>query len=163
MKKDYDMEQIYKRHAKHIYGFLLSRTNSTDLAEELTQETFYQAVRCIDRFEGKSSVSTWLCGIAKRVLGGVLGCVMTAVALIVVKIFIIGFPDYFYHADFKKDGGNIVVDGALTSSGMAFSHIKVSHDDSTGIRNTGRGCENFRFQRNKRTEAVGQAGNQMMN
>lgn len=67
MKKDHDMEEIYRRHARHVYGFLLSRTNSPDLAEELTQETFYQAVKNIDRFEGKSEVSTWLCGIAKNV------------------------------------------------------------------------------------------------
>lgn len=67
MKNDHDMEEIYRRHARHVYGFLLSRTNSSDLAEELTQETFYQAVKNIDRFEGKSEVSTWLCGIAKNV------------------------------------------------------------------------------------------------
>ena len=50
MKNDHDMEEIYRRHARHVYGFLLSRTNSSDLAEELTQETFYQAVKNIDRF-----------------------------------------------------------------------------------------------------------------
>ena len=36
------------------------------LAEELTQETFYQAVRSIDRFDGKCKVSVWLCQIAKH-------------------------------------------------------------------------------------------------
>ena len=38
-----------------------------DIAEELTQETFFQAVQCIDRFKGNSSILTWLCGIAKNV------------------------------------------------------------------------------------------------
>ena len=37
------MEQIYLEHAKTVYGFLLTRTGNPDLAEELTQETFYQA------------------------------------------------------------------------------------------------------------------------
>lgn len=60
------MEQIYLEHAKTVYGFLLTRTKDPDLAEELTQETFYQAVKHVGGFQGKSSVSTWLCGIAKN-------------------------------------------------------------------------------------------------
>lgn len=62
-----DMEQIYKKHAQTVYGFLLFRTNHAELAEELTQETFYQALQSIDRFKGNCSVSTWLCAIAKNV------------------------------------------------------------------------------------------------
>lgn len=60
------MEEIYQKHGKMIYGFLLTRTQNPDLAEELTQETFYQAVKHLDKYQGKSSVSTWLCGIAKN-------------------------------------------------------------------------------------------------
>lgn len=60
------MEEIYQKHGKMIYGFLLTRTQNPDLAEELTQETFYQAVRHLDKYQGKSTVSTWLCGIAKN-------------------------------------------------------------------------------------------------
>ena len=60
------MEQIYLEHAKTVYGFLLTRTGNPDLAEELTQETFYQAVKNIGTYKGKSSVSTWLCGIARN-------------------------------------------------------------------------------------------------
>ena len=66
------MEQIYLEHAKTVYGFLLTRTGNPDLAEDLTQETFYQAVKHVDRYEGKSSVSTWLCGIAKNLWYGYL-------------------------------------------------------------------------------------------
>lgn len=62
------MEQIYKQHARTVYGFLLTKTQNPDLSEELTQETFYQAVKNIHTFRGSSSVSTWLCGIAKNLL-----------------------------------------------------------------------------------------------
>lgn len=62
------MEQIYQQHARTVYGFLLTKTQNPDLAEELTQETFYQAVKNIHGFKGSSSVSTWLCGIAKNLL-----------------------------------------------------------------------------------------------
>ena len=47
---------------------LLSKTNNEDIAEELTQETFFQAVQCIDRFKGNSSILTWLCGIREKCL-----------------------------------------------------------------------------------------------
>ena len=51
------MEEIYLKHGKMIYGFLLTRTQDPDLAEELTQGTFYQAVRSVDRFNGSCKVS----------------------------------------------------------------------------------------------------------
>ena len=61
-----DMNEIYRRHAQTVYKFLLSHTHDADLAEELTQETFYQAVRSADRFDGGCKVSVWLCQIAKH-------------------------------------------------------------------------------------------------
>ena len=61
-----DMEQIYREHAKTVYKFLLSQCHSEPLAEELTQETFYQAVRSIHRFDGSCKISVWLCQIGKH-------------------------------------------------------------------------------------------------
>ena len=62
------MDEIYQKYARTVYKYLLSLTHSSDLAEELTQETFYQAVRSIKRFNGSCSISTWLCAIAKNQL-----------------------------------------------------------------------------------------------
>lgn len=64
------MDEIYRRHAKAVYAFLLAKTADSMLAEELTQETFYQAVKSIGSFKGESSVPTWLIGIANNVLKG---------------------------------------------------------------------------------------------
>ena len=61
-----DMEQVYQRHARTVYKFLLAKTRDEHLAEELTQETFYQAVKSVDRFDGSCKVSVWLCQIAKH-------------------------------------------------------------------------------------------------
>ena len=61
-----DMDQVYRQHAQTVYKFLLSQCHDADLAEELTQETFYQAVRSIDRFDGTCKVSVWLCQIARH-------------------------------------------------------------------------------------------------
>lgn len=60
------VEEIYQNYSQRVYVFLLSKTNSHELAEELTQETFFYAVNAIDKFKGNSSVLTWLCGIAKN-------------------------------------------------------------------------------------------------
>ena len=63
-----DLDAIYREHAQTVYKYLLAKTGSRDLAEELTQETFYQAVKGIHRFDGSCQISTWLCGIAKNLL-----------------------------------------------------------------------------------------------
>ena len=60
-----DMSAMYQQHARTVYKFLLAQCHNPDLAEELTQETFYQAVRSADRFDGICKVSVWLCQIAK--------------------------------------------------------------------------------------------------
>ena len=61
-----DMDAIYRQYAQTVYHFLLSQTRDEHLAEELTQETFYQAIRSIHRFDGSCKLSVWLCQIAKH-------------------------------------------------------------------------------------------------
>ena len=61
-----DMDAVYRAHAQTVYKFLLAQCHDPDLSEELTQETFYQAVRSIGRFDGSCKLSVWLCQIAKH-------------------------------------------------------------------------------------------------
>ena len=61
------MDEIYQKYAQMVYKFWLSRICNPDIAEELMQETFYQAIRTIDRFDESCQLSTWLCAIAKNV------------------------------------------------------------------------------------------------
>ena len=60
-----DMDSVYREYVTVVYKFLLSLCYEEDMAEELTQETFYQAVRSANRYDGSCKVSTWLCQIAK--------------------------------------------------------------------------------------------------
>ncbi|MBQ1372341.1 MAG: sigma-70 family RNA polymerase sigma factor, partial [Oscillospiraceae bacterium] len=60
------MEEIYQSYAKTVYRYLLSLTRDEDLAEELMQESFVQAIDSIGKFEGRCKLSTWLCAIAKN-------------------------------------------------------------------------------------------------
>ena len=59
-------EELYHTHGRPVYRFLLALTGDEGQAEELLQETFYQAFLHIDRFEGRSSLYTWLCCIGKN-------------------------------------------------------------------------------------------------
>jgi RNA polymerase sigma-70 factor (ECF subfamily) len=59
----------YDRTLPHVYRYLLSRcAGDQHLAEELTQQTFIEAVRHAEGFDGRSSVVTWLCGIGRHKL-----------------------------------------------------------------------------------------------
>ena len=60
------MDELYRAHANMIYRYLLALSGDVHTAEELTQETFYQAVRCLDRYDGSCKETTWLCAIAKN-------------------------------------------------------------------------------------------------
>lgn len=61
-----EFNEIYQEYGTLVYRFLMSLTQHEQLAEELTQETFYQAIKSADKFKGNSKVSTWLCQIAKH-------------------------------------------------------------------------------------------------
>lgn len=58
-------EGIYEEYFPRVYTFLYRMCNNDDLAEELTQETFYQAFRSFYKFRGDSELFTWLASIAK--------------------------------------------------------------------------------------------------
>lgn len=60
------MEEIYKEYSKIVYNYLLSLTCNSEIAEELMQETFYSAVKNINKFRNESNIKTWLCKIAKN-------------------------------------------------------------------------------------------------
>lgn len=63
-----NMDEIYRRYAMNVYQYILSLTHDADISEEVTQETFYQAIKGIDRFDGSCKITTWLCAIAKNQL-----------------------------------------------------------------------------------------------
>lgn len=61
-----NIEEIYKENFEVVRKYLFCLTHSNDIAEELTQKTFYMAVKKIDTFKGKCKISVWLCQIAKN-------------------------------------------------------------------------------------------------
>lgn len=61
-----ELTEIYKQYADGVFKYLMVLCRNADVAEELTQETFYQAVRSIDNYNGECKMSVWLCQIAKH-------------------------------------------------------------------------------------------------
>jgi RNA polymerase sigma-70 factor, ECF subfamily len=58
--------RFIQEHYPGVYRYLLYLTGSPDAAEDLTQETFLQAWRRLETFEGRSALRTWLHRIAHR-------------------------------------------------------------------------------------------------
>jgi RNA polymerase sigma-70 factor (ECF subfamily) len=56
--------ELYHRHAPSVYRFALRRLRDEAEAEDVRQDVFLEVVRCLGRFEGRSSLSTWILGIA---------------------------------------------------------------------------------------------------
>jgi len=56
--------ELYERYHGRIYGFACRRLRDTAEAEDVTQDVFLEVHRCLDSFEGKSTLLTWMFGIA---------------------------------------------------------------------------------------------------
>ncbi len=67
-ESDADIQRNYQEYARTVYKYLLSLTRDEQTAEELTQETFCQAIKSCEKYDGSCSMPTWLCAIAKNVL-----------------------------------------------------------------------------------------------
>ena len=61
-----DIEKIYEEYYETVNKYLFCLTHNNDISEELTQETFYKAVKKIDTYNGDCKISVWLCQIAKN-------------------------------------------------------------------------------------------------
>jgi RNA polymerase sigma-70 factor (ECF subfamily) len=69
LASDRAFEAWYGRTLPRIYAYLFSRCGrDAALAEELSQQTFFAAIDQRSRYDGRSDVVTWLCGIARHKL-----------------------------------------------------------------------------------------------
>lgn len=60
--------ELYQRQQQVLFAYLLRMTGDRQLAEEILQDVLVTAWRRAASFEGRSSVRTWLVGIARRQL-----------------------------------------------------------------------------------------------
>lgn len=61
-----DFTDVYNKYFRDVYRYALALTKNESLAEEITQETFFKALKSIDQFDGRCRLYVWLCQIAKN-------------------------------------------------------------------------------------------------
>lgn len=60
-------EQLYLRHADHIYRYTLCRVDSVSQAEEIVADTMLEAFEQLERFDpARGSFATWLLSITRH-------------------------------------------------------------------------------------------------
>ena len=57
---------LFEKYYEEVLRFLRGLSRDEQLAEELTQETIYRAIKSIHMFNGDSDMCVWLCSITKN-------------------------------------------------------------------------------------------------
>lgn len=61
-----EFQEVYELYFKDVYKYALALCRDEHMAEEVTQETFFKALKNIDSFRGQCKLYVWLCQIAKN-------------------------------------------------------------------------------------------------
>lgn len=61
-----EFQEVYELYFKDVYKYVLALCRDEYMAEEVTQETFFKALKNIDSFRGQCKLYVWLCQIAKN-------------------------------------------------------------------------------------------------
>lgn len=61
-----DFAEIYKTYYGQVYHYVWKLCQDENLAEEITQETFFKVLKKIDSYRGDCKLSVWMCQIAKN-------------------------------------------------------------------------------------------------
>lgn len=68
MRSLYKVEELYNDYFHDVYLYIRSLSADEHLAEDITQETFFKAMKSVDSFRGDCDIRVWLCQIAKNLL-----------------------------------------------------------------------------------------------
>jgi len=61
-----EFQEIYSKYFKDVYRYVLCLAKNESIAEDITQETFFKALKNINGFKANCKMSVWLCQIAKN-------------------------------------------------------------------------------------------------
>jgi RNA polymerase sigma-70 factor, ECF subfamily len=64
---DLSFDDIYREHGGRVLGAIRAVLGPCDEIEDLVQVAFIEIYRCLDRFEGRSKLSTWVYRIAVNI------------------------------------------------------------------------------------------------
>ena len=61
-----EFETIYRRYFTDVELYLRAICHDEPLAEELTEQVFFQALKALPKFRGDCDIRTWLCAMARN-------------------------------------------------------------------------------------------------
>lgn len=61
-----DFDEIYRLYYNRVFYYVLDLCRNRDIAEEITQDTFFKVLSKLDTFKGESSITTWIIQIARN-------------------------------------------------------------------------------------------------
>lgn len=61
-----EFERIYRMYFTDVELYLRAITKDASLAEELTEQVFFQALKALPTFRGDCDIRTWLCAMARN-------------------------------------------------------------------------------------------------
>ncbi|MCM1252181.1 MAG: sigma-70 family RNA polymerase sigma factor [Clostridium sp.] len=61
-----DFDKLYQTYYMQVYSYVMTLVKNAHLAEEITQEVFYKALKSRSAYAHRASELTWLCAIAKN-------------------------------------------------------------------------------------------------
>lgn len=61
-----NFQEVYERYFKDVFLYVKGLSGDASIAEEVTAETFFKALRSLNQYRGDCDVRVWLCQIAKN-------------------------------------------------------------------------------------------------
>ena len=61
-----EFESVYRQYFRDVERYLLALCHDAHLAEELTAQVFFKAMKALPDFRGDCDIRTWLCAMAKN-------------------------------------------------------------------------------------------------
>ena len=61
-----EFESIYRRYFRDVELYLRAICHDEELAEELTEQVFFQALKALPKFRGDCDIRTWLCAMGRN-------------------------------------------------------------------------------------------------
>lgn len=61
-----DFEMVFKQYFREVFLYVRSLSADETTAEEVTQETFFKALKAIDQYDGRKDIRAWLFTIARN-------------------------------------------------------------------------------------------------
>ena len=61
-----EFEEIYRAYFNDVFRYIRRLSGDEAVAEEITGETFFKAMRALNSFRGDCDIRVWLCQIAKN-------------------------------------------------------------------------------------------------